>query len=469
MLAFKESGQRGGLALSLAARLRMAIETGEIRSGERLPASRKLSQALGVSRGTVSTAIETLIAEGLLETRIGAGTFVASGATSPRKPPADQAVALPWFKEPEAPNIDEVNPTKMDFRPCRPSLEAFPMQIWKRCVAQAASLRPSPDYSSPLGDEALRKEICLYLRRARGLQCDPGQLIVTNGALNAMHLVSTLCIRPGTKVIVEDPGYPLARQVFASCGAEIIPLPVDNEGLCVDLLPKRAGKIAFVCVTPSHQFPTGNRLSLARRHALINWAERNGVFVIEDDYDGEFRYDVPPLSPLAAMDNGCVLYVGTFSKTMFPGLRIGFAVGPKPLIEAMARNRAFAEYAPNDLNQRALLNFIQDRHYERHVQRMRRIYSEKRRCLVDAISRDNKDAWIGGLESGLNALLTLKAGVSARKVSETLKSRGALVPTLARYSVSTDIEDSALVIGYAAPTLQQIDIFSAMVAARWRN
>ncbi|QUL37634.1 PLP-dependent aminotransferase family protein [Erythrobacter sp. JK5] len=458
--------REGGIAQALTQRIRDAVARGELVVGDRIPASRVIAGELGIARGTVITAIDTLVAEGILETKVGAGVFVAEAAVALNRVEIESHAATPPIHfSPDEPDVDELRNCRFDFRPCRPSLEAFPMQVWKRCVALAGSQQPSSDYGSPLGDEGLRAAICDYLRRSRGLIVTPAQMIITNGAVNAMHLAARLYLDTDAEVVVENPGYPLARQVFANAGARIIPVVVDDDGLRVDLLPQRAEKVRIVCVTPSHQFPVGGRLSLSRRMDLIEWARRNDVLIVEDDYDGEFRYDVPPLSPLAALGGSQVLYVGTFSKTMFPGLRIGFAVGTEQLIEAMGRLRSFSEYAPNAIIQSALLRFVDGSHYERHILRMRRIYREKRGALVASLVSAGQGYTISGIDSGLNAHVQLPEGMSAHQLSVDLAKRGILVPTIDRYAFDQKGSDSGLVVGFAAPSLQDINAIGGLLSS----
>ena len=448
-----------GITHNLTVLIREVITRGDVSPGERLPPSRKLAADLGVARGTVGNAIDTLVAEGLLETRIGAGTFVADAASCLGRSNSNRKRQT--FKQRPRrlarPDIDGPATAKIDFRPCRPSLAEFPLKVWRRSVSFASATLPSADYGDAKGQPALRDAICDYLRRARGLHTSAENVIVTNGALHAMHLAATLYLEKGSRVVVENPGYPLARQLFENAGAHTVACPVDEHGLVTDALPAKVAKLKFVYVTPSHQFPTGSRLSLARRRALVDWAERHGVLILEDDYDGEFRYDVPPLAPMAATDNNCVIYFGTFSKTMFPGLRIGFAAGPSSLIDAMAALRTFSEYAPNDLNQKALAHFIENKHYERHIHRMRRVYSKKRNALASAIDNLDAGADLAGIDSGLNAMIRLPKTLKGRAVAAAAaENHGVLVPSIRRYAATRSIRDNALIIGYAAPTVDEI-------------
>jgi GntR family transcriptional regulator/MocR family aminotransferase len=451
------SPANGKLSQQLAEQLREAISAGELKPGDRIPASRQLARELTLARGTITTAIEMLLAEGFLEARIGSGTYVSEAArrtehSSQRQNPS--TLELPDFSF--EPDVDLPAATKIDFRPCRPSLEAFPLQAWRRCLSLAGSATPSPDYGDPLGHSQLRGVISDYLRRARGLTASAEEIIITNGSVHAMHLLSAIYLDKGSRVIVENPGYPLAWQTFQLAGAEIISCGVDEEGLCLDHLPQKPTRVKFVYVTPSHQFPTGSRLSLARRQALIGWADKHDILIIEDDYDGEYRYDVPPLAPMASMDTHRVVYCGTFSKTMFPGLRIGFAVAPEPLIRLMAKMRTLTEYAPCTPTQVALSNFISTGHFERHIHKMRRIYRHKRMALVATLADLGIDAQVSGLDSGLSAMVRLGGKRSGSYYSNRAKKAGILAPSVLRYGFGAPIADNALIIGYAQPTTEQI-------------
>lgn len=449
---------RGPLSGQIAQHIRQAISAGDLKAGDRIPASRKLARDLGVARGTVTVAIDLLVAEGILEPLAGSGTYVSRAAAdlfaSESANPSARSVLPP--KTTLQPDIDVEVGNVIDFRPCRPSLEAFPLQVWRRCMSAAASLVPSSDYGDPRGDELLRQRVVDYLHRARGLSATSDQIIITNGSVHAMHILSRLYLDGAAKVVVENPGYPLARQTFELCGADIVTCPVDENGLRTSELPSSNHGVKLVYVTPSHQFPTGYRLSLERRRALIDWADKNGALIIEDDYDGEFRYDVPPLVPLAALSPNSVVYCGTFSKTMFPGLRIGFAIANRAIIDAMAAYRTLSEYAPNAPLQKALSIFIADGHFEKHIHRMSRIYASKRRKASDTLKELGAPAKLTGLDSGLSVLMTLTGSMSASKISKSAALNGVLAPPISRYDVSKRPADDALALGYAAVSEEQI-------------
>ncbi|MEM6914401.1 MAG: PLP-dependent aminotransferase family protein [Pseudomonadota bacterium] len=448
----------GSLTHQLAEHIRDMVKTQKLTAGDRLPSTRVLASELKLARGTVTSAIELLMAEGLIETRIGAGTFIANDASllQTKEPSLQRENNTAFNQIPEA-DIDPILPGVVDFRPCRPSLEGFPVQAWRRCLSLAASSALNPDYGDPLGDHCLRAAISLYLKRARGLVTDPDEIIITNGSVHAMHLLAHVYLSSRSTVFFEDPGYPLARQTFAMSGADLVSCAIDDDGIVVDALPTRTAPSSLVYVTPSHQFPTGGRLSLRRRYDLCAWAERQDTLIVEDDYDGEYRYDVPPLAPLASFDRNRVVYCGTFSKTMFPGLRIGFAVAPKPVVGAMARYRTMTEYAPSAHTQHALASFIRDGHYERHIHRMRRIYRKKRKFVVEYLGNSMCSASLVGLDSGLNGLLNVETGRSIEDVCQELRRDGVLLPPLSRYCVGDVLSANQAVIGYAAPSLSDIE------------
>ena len=453
-----ERGETGTtLAGSLVQRIRQSILTGVLKPGDRLPASRRLAGQLGVARGTITSAIDILVSQDLLVARRGAGVFVSEAPArlddTESGLSADFVVSLP---EVPPPDMDSAAEARFDFRPCRPSTREFPQQHWKRCLAMAAAGERAPDYGDPCGSPELRRAIADYLRRSRGLVAKPDEIIVTSGIIHAVGLLSALFLERGAKVIMEDPGYPLARQVLQTSGAEVLPCPVDDNGLIVEALPESGRDFAFVYVTPSHQFPMGSRLSPSRREALIGWAAKNRVIVLEDDYDGEFRFDVPPLPPLAAMRNNCVVHLGTFSKTLFPNLRIGFAVAPAPLIEAMQRYRAIHEYAPNSVVQAALAEFIRAGHFEKHIHRMRRVYRAKRLTLRECLTEYDIPGKLIGLESGLHAVLMMPREASAERISAAARHDGLLVPPAGRYHFGPESPPNGLVIGYSEPDIETL-------------
>lgn len=434
----------------LITQLRDMVHTGDLPPGAKLPASRRLAADLGVARGTVVSALETLVAEGLLETRRGAGTFV-SNVCCPSNKISIAGRAPPLGQHVETADVDPVVSGDLNFQACRPSLELFSQTAWRRAAAFAASAQPSSDYGDPQGEPALRIAIASYLCRARGLDIDPAEILITHGAIQAIGLLSQLYVEPGDTVVFEEPGYPLARQSFENASARIAPVGVDCDGLDVSQLDSMRGPVRLIYVTPSHQFPTGARLSLERRQQLLNWAVANDALILEDDYDGEFRYDIAPLAPMAAMGaGGFVMYLGTFSKTLFPSLRIGYAAGDRRIIAKLAALRAAADYQTSALTQLTLARFIDTGDFERHIFRTRKLYAGRRQCLMDALAESDLPAQLCGMSSGLNSLIRLDTPMPAGLIAEQARLAGITIAPLSRYSVDPKSTDNALVFGYAA-------------------
>jgi len=453
------------LSAEIALQIRHMLDAGALNAGDKLPSTRALARDLNVARGTVVTALDTLIAEGFLETKRGSGTYVSAACRLVSNAPA-AAIRAPQRTKTITPDLDKPFDGVFNFQACRPSLEAFPLTAWRRAAADAATRLPAPDYGDPQGELELRIAIASYLCRARGLDVNADEIIITNGAIQAMHILANIYLTDEMAVAFEDPGYPLARQTFTMTGARIQPVPVDEDGLRVEALPDDGGNLKFVYVTPSHQFPTGQRLSLQRRQQLLEWAARNDVLILEDDYDGEFRYDIAPLPPMAAMSAcGLVVYFGTFSKTMFPALRIGFAAGQKTLIKEMANFRAVTDYQTNSLSQLTLASFIENGEFEKHVHRMRRIYAKKRQTLSDAITETNFPGDLTGTSSGLNALIRLQTDISATNISHRALVENICVTPILRYARSPSVADDALVLGYGAVAEAHIEEGVAKLSA----
>ncbi|HEU4332699.1 MAG TPA: PLP-dependent aminotransferase family protein [Lapillicoccus sp.] len=370
-----------------------AVLGGRLTAGAALPSSRALAESLGVSRNTVTTALDHLIAEGYLEARPGVGTFVST-AVRPRTAPLAVPSALhsrPWW-EAESWGIPPslMRSFDYDFRPGLPDPSSFPFPTWRRLVTRAIR-RSAEDgrYADPQGLEALRASIARHLAVSRGLRVGPEHVIVTNGVQQAVSLLSAVLVGPGDVVAVEDPGYPPARRAMESTGARVVGVPVDGEGLVVDRLPSEA---RFVYVTPAHQFPLGVRMSLRRRLALLDWAGRHDAAVVEDDYDSDFRYRGRPIETLHSLDSsGRVVYVGSFSKTMLPSLRLGYCVAPPGLVGPLTRARFVVDWHGPRLLQAALAEFIDEGRLAAHIRRMRRVYQGRRDRIAVALDRDFSD------------------------------------------------------------------------------
>ncbi len=369
--------------------LHAALTTGRVPAGERLPSTRDLARDLGVSRASVATAYERLIAEGFLETRTGAGTFATAAARDAvparRRSPGVLRPRAGW-RWAVQPASGDAPPPAHDFRVGIPDAGLFPFDTWRRLLAaeSRAGGVAAGSYGGPAGLPRFRAAVARYVSGARGVSSGPDDVIATTGAQQALDLVARVLLEPGDVVAVEDPGYPEARELFALHGARVVPVPVDAEGLVVDEIPARA---RLVYTTPSHQFPLGMPLSLARRRALLAHAARHDAAVIEDDYDSEFRRARRPLESLQALDrDGRVVYVGTFSKSLLPGLRVGYLVAPPSLREALLAARQLTDGHGAVHVQGALARLIDDGLLARHVRKASAVYAERTEILLDALA-----------------------------------------------------------------------------------
>tara|TARA_R110000868_G_scaffold162903_3_gene394562 strand:+ start:19376 stop:20890 length:1515 start_codon:yes stop_codon:yes gene_type:complete len=387
--------------------IRQAILDGRLHPGEKLPASRDLAKSLGVSRNTVVTSFDLLASEGYLETRIGAGSFVASSlpdremtaTTSHKRCDQDHKSAPPPRLSQSAirmlaydrrfPRFRVARP----FNPATPDLDAFPFDLWARLLRRSWRA-PTLDLTipvDPLGLPKLRDEVAKWLRQSRGVNCDADQVMIVSGAQQALDLIARALVDPGDIIATEDPGYEGIRGVLAASGAKLLPIPVDDEGLQVDQLSPR-DPARIVVTTPSRNYPLGTTLSLARRLALLQWADTNDAWIVEDDYDSDYRYDGPPLSSLQGLDrNNRVIYVGTFSRVMFPGIRLGYLVLPAALISVFRGMRGFADGVPAPTAQAALAEFFAEGHFGGHVRKMRLSYGERRAHLRNLIETHAPD------------------------------------------------------------------------------
>jgi GntR family transcriptional regulator / MocR family aminotransferase len=420
---------------------RKGILTGRFRPGDQVPSSRELAATLGISRSTVTEAYEQLVAEGYFESAHGSGTFVCreipdelfevrrvSGAGATHKIP----VPLSRYSRElhQALRYPAVIPGVIQFSGGRPDLDHFPLDTWRKLLVRHLQ-RPRRDLfdyaQQSAGYEPLRREVAASLARSRAVRCDWKQVVIANGSQQGLDLCVRLLLEPGDAVAIENPGYLGARRAFRACGAKLLPARVDAQGIVVDDLAKRT---RLVYVTPSHQFPTGVSMSLARRLELIEWARRSGAVVVEDDYSSEFRYGGAPLPALQGLASDvAVIYLGTFSKIMFPGLRIGYLVLPPELVEPFTRAKWLVDRQTPVLEQAALADFIREGFLERHIRRMRRLYGRRRQVMVEAIDRyfGNKMKVVGDA-AGMHLLARFDSGdVLKRARQNRVDIRGARV------------------------------------------
>jgi GntR family transcriptional regulator/MocR family aminotransferase len=407
---------------------RDGILEGRFRRGDRMPSTRELAVALRVSRATVAAAYDQLIAEGYLDTRHGSGTFVTSdlpeGPHLSARPHAVRARARPPARVSAfAGRLSSITwrppvpAGSIDISTDGPSFAEFPFDVWKRLMRRHLhGLGPSLFHyaSGGAGHPPLRAAIAEYLQRSRAVVCEPDQILVTNGSQQALDLCARVLIDAGDVTAVEDPSYLGARQLFAAGGARLSPVAVDDEGLRVHEIPASA---RLVYITPSHQFPTGASLSLSRRFELLEWSRARRAVIIEDDYDSEYRYSGAPLPALQGLNpTAAVVYVGTFSNVMFPGLRLGYLVLPPELVTPMTRAKWLADRHTAHLDQAALTDFIREGHLERHIRRMRRLYKIRREVMIDALQRRfGEHARVLGDAAGMHMVVRFdSASVEAR-------------------------------------------------------
>ncbi|MEO0759434.1 MAG: PLP-dependent aminotransferase family protein [Cyanobacteria bacterium J06648_16] len=441
------------------AQLRQAILTGRLQANQRLPATRSLAKSLGISRTTVTQGYDQLISEGYLQTRVGSGTFVCSELPESLLQVESPTTAAPILGEislsPYAERVQTIPsrpPSKraeIDFRYGSPALDLFPTQLWKQLLARQMERANWLGYApSAMGDEGLRGAIATYIRQSRGVCCQPEQILITGGSQQALDLIARLILRPGDAIAFEEPGYAGARQIFATSGATVVPIPVDRDGLVVEQVKTANPRLVYV--TPSHQFPTGALMSLPRRLALLQWAKASGVMVIEDDYDSEYRYGGRPVPALQGLDSGsCVFYVGTFSKVMFPGLRMGYLVVPEPLLSVFEKGKWLTDRQPPALTQRALGEFIQAGHLERHLRRMRVCYGRRRQALVAALLQQFGEAvQVLGDQAGLHIMTRWTFGLSDEAVVERAARQGVAVYSARRQYLNPQ-RQGEFVFGYA--------------------
>jgi GntR family transcriptional regulator/MocR family aminotransferase len=457
--------------------LRTAILGGQIPAGSRLPSSRALAMEMGVSRNTVLAAFNQLYAEGYIEGRHGSGTYVTRSlpdellSARAHRPLKTGESTGPLRLSRRGRRIADTPQTPLPALTGRstgeqaftiglPDLDAFPTELWLRLANHRvrASSWELMRYGHPAGYAPLRHAIAAHLATSRGVRCTAEQIIIVTGSQQALDLSARLLLDPDDPAWIEDPGYLGARSALVASGARLVPVPVDDAGLDVAAGIACEPDARLAVVTPSHQFPLGSTMSLPRRLALIEWAGRNGSWVLEDDYDAEFRYVGRPLTALQGIDTrGCVIYAGTFSKSLFPGLRLGYLVVPPSLVDAFIAAHLSADMHAHVLAQAVLADFIREGQFERHLRRMRVLYGERQAMVVEAAKRE-----LGGVldispsESGLHLIGWLAPDLDDRVVARHAGAEGVDVWPLSLHSLRP-YPRAALLLGYASLTPRQID------------
>jgi GntR family transcriptional regulator/MocR family aminotransferase len=459
---------------------RRAIIAGQMRPGQRVPSTRGLAAELKISRIPVLNAYEQLLAEGYFETFVGAGTCVARSIPDDTLDPAAvKARKGPQSRKGLQEIVGKVGPRRLSrrggalshqppqswldnlgaFRISLPALDHFPTGLWSKLVARHSRRPPRGimAYGDAMGYLPFREAIAEYLGAVRGVRCEPSQILVTTGSQQALQISAQVLLDPKDRVWMEEPGYPGARQAFKMAGAELIPAPVDHDGMNVAEIIHRRVDARAVYVTPSHQYPTGMTMSATRRMLLLNWAARSGAWIIEDDYDSEYRFGSRPISSLQGMDrDGRVIYVGTFSKVMFPALRLGYVVVPKDLVPAFAAARDAADVFSSTLYQAVLTDFIREGHFARHIRRMRMLYMDRRTALVNAIQIQMGGMLnVIGAEAGMHLVALLPRGTNDVVVSRKAAHRGiSAMPLSVCYSRPPS--RGGLMLGYGGVNARQI-------------
>ncbi|WP_135229409.1 PLP-dependent aminotransferase family protein [Deinococcus fonticola] len=456
-------GETGALHQQLTAQLRAGVLNGTLPAGLRLPGSRLLAHSLGVTRGVVAEAYAALVADGTLEAEVGSGTRVPAGAARRERASAG---APAWFTEPPAAPFEFADRTSgsggIHFKTGVATTATLDAKVWRQAWAHAARQDVSGDYADPQGEPELRAALAAFVGRSRGLPVSPEGVMVTAGTLQALNLIVKAILPPGSSVLMENPGYRAGRQVLLDAGLSVHPLPLDEDGPVItpDTPPAR-----LVYVTPSHQFPLGVRMSLPRRLKLLEWAEKNDALIIEDDYDGEFRYGAAPLPPLASLDtSGRVLYLGTLSKVLTPAVRTGFLTAPPALMPALVRARTLMDSGHPLPLQHALTYLMTHSEVDRHIRRSRRWHAQVREALTQELAPLEPLAKLGGIEAGLHVCLHLAPDFDATRIALTLARRNVHVSTVAEYSVpeysapndsGTGATPNALLLGYGGLTVNE--------------
>ena len=467
------------LVVRVEGRIRGAIMSGSLAPGSRLPSSRVLARDLKVSRHTVEWAFTQLQAEGFVIRRRGSGTFVARDIPEREQPPEapprraghhSQAslsrrgtvmAGFPGFREPLIGRA---------FTPSIPAMELFPRQIWQRLVTRALQ-RPGMSgwaYGPTAGLPELQEAIAAHVSGTRGVVCAPEQVVVVSSGHQAIDLAVRILLDPGDAAWVENPCYPTAARLLRAAGADVVPVPVDDRGFHVEAAVALNARARLAYVTPSHQYPSGAHMPLDRRTALVAWAEREQGWVIEDDYDGDFRYAGRPLAALQALDSaGRVIYLGTFNKMMFPGLRLAFMVVPPGLIDATIAAKHTMDAFAAGHTQAALAEFIREGHLATHLRRLLVEYDRRRRALLAALETVSDELEVGQSEGGMHLPVYLRRAVDERTLSQRCLAAGVVLSGLSRFYQSCP--RSGFVMGFACASPPRIHAAMRTVAQQLRR
>ena len=443
--------------------LRGAILDGLLRPGQRVPSTRALAVELHVSRLPVLSAYDQLLHEGYLVGRVGSGTYVSAALPDDllrsSGPPAATIRPRAVRRVPRPPPGVRDEGGLGPFRMSLPALDQFPHVLWSRLVARHAHALTHAQmaYGDPAGVAPLRAAVAEHLRAARAVRCEAEQVLIVSGSQAALRVAAAVLLSRGDRVAVEEPSYPGARAALTANGSELVPVPVDDDGMSVTSLQRRGGRVRAVYVTPSHQYPLGTSMTAARRFALLDWARRHKAWVLEDDYDSEYRFVSRPLGALQGMDpHERVIYIGTFSKVLFPALRVGYLVVPPSLWQRFVEAReAFDLFSPT-LYQLALAEFLREGHFARHLRRMRAVYSSRRDALLTGLARHCGDrVTVHNADAGLHVAVLLPAGVDDAAVVRRMAGRG-LTATALSACYAAPPRRSGLLLGFGGSTERRL-------------
>jgi len=459
MIAVDRNGEKP-LHRQIYDAFRAMILERRLQPGQQIPSTRALADELGISRIPVLGAYSQLLAEGYIESRLGAGTFVTSSLSdqflgarpavaSVVSDPASEAISraarllpverTPWFPGSGAFSVGQI------------AYDHFPFRVWSDLVTHHARIvrASSLNYSDPMGSEVFREVIATYLRTARAARCEASQIMVVNGSQHALDLSARVLLDPDSPVWIEEPGYEFLRHTLTLSGCRLVPVPVDGEGLDVAAGIKRCPNARVAYVTPSHQYPLGATMSAARRLQLLEWAHSSDAWIVEDDYDSEYRYESSPVASMQGLDPGArVIYIGTFSKTLFPSLRLGYMVIPPALVSRFRAVRQANDMCPSHLYQAALTDFINGGHFTRHIRKTRQLYAERRNALTQALHKEfGSGVEILGAEAGMHLVVTLPPGLSDRKISARAAQEGLWLWPLSAAYVGEDVRQG-FILGF---------------------
>ncbi|MCV9885080.1 MocR-like pyridoxine biosynthesis transcription factor PdxR [Metabacillus halosaccharovorans] len=430
--------------------LRQHILNGDLKTNEKLPSTRELADLLGVSRNICLDVYDQLAAEGYLIIRPKSGSFVAPGSLFQNNKVNQQINNKEQFSE---------DPQDMiDFKAATPAMDHFPRKIWGRLAKDVCEGSPETifGYQSAEGILSLREEISRYIFRTRGVRSEPHQVIITSGATQALFLLTELLIQNNKLVAVEDPVTDEMRTIFSYAGASLCPIPVDDKGINPDGLSQE-NPPAFIFILPSHQFPMGVTLTIQRRIQLIHYARQHNCYIVEDDYDSEFTYEGTPVHSVQGLDPEKVIYVGTFSKILSPGLRIGYVVLPQDLIEPFKKMKWYTDRHHSSLEQLILTRFMNEGHFDRHIRKMKRIYKQRREALVNSLKSQFPDCVILGHAAGMHLVVEIPQVDYHQSLMNWIQKYGVKIYSVDQYSLVKNTHRNKVVLGYGSLSIEKIE------------